>query len=59
MTMEVVVHRSCLQRPKNVVFEGFGEKGLVIGWRMMKKKKTKKKMKCKQRLESFRESVRS
>ena len=30
MKMEVVVCRSYLQRPKDVVFEGFSEEGLVI-----------------------------
>ena len=29
MNMEVVVWRSCLQRPKDVVFKGFGGEGLV------------------------------
>ena len=29
MKIEVMVCRSCLQRPKDVVFEGFGEEGLV------------------------------
>ena len=28
--MEVVVFDSCLQRPKEVIFEGLGEKGLVM-----------------------------
>ena len=30
MTMTVVVCRSCLQRPKDVVFEEFGAEGLVM-----------------------------
>ena len=28
--MEVIVFASFLQRPKEVIFEGLGEKGLVI-----------------------------
>ena len=36
---------SCLQRPKDVIFEGLNEEGLV----MMKKKK-----KCREKLESLR-----
>ena len=28
--MSLIVFRSCLQRPKDVVFEGLSEEGLVI-----------------------------
>ena len=28
--MEVIVFDSCLQRPKDVIFEGLSEEGLVI-----------------------------
>ena len=42
---ELVVFDSCLQRPKDVIFEGLNEEGLV----MMKKKK-----KCREKLESLR-----
>ena len=40
--MEVIVFDSCLQRPKDVIFKGLSEEGLIIEVKKMKKKKKKK-----------------
>ena len=48
--MKLVVFRSCLQRPKDVVFEGLSESFGYGGGGERKKKMKKKKKKKKKRL---------